>query len=62
MVTQSLAVFKKYQISPNIWKFNNDKNDRFYQQVLALTEEIEKLDMSNLHQWEWFQFKVKHSN
>ncbi len=61
MVTLSLSVLKKPQISPNIWKFNNDllKNDRFYQQVLALIEEIDKLDMSNLNKWEWFKFKVK---
>ncbi len=56
-----LSVLKKPQISPNIWKFNNDllKNDRSYQQVLALIEEIDKLDMSNLNKWEWFKFKVK---
>ncbi len=61
MVTLSLSVLKKPQISPNIWKFNNDllKNDRSYQQVLALIEEIDKLDMSNLNKWEWFKFKVK---
>ncbi len=61
MVTLSLSVLKKPQISPNIWKFNNDllKNDRSYHQVLALIEEIDKLDMSNLNKWEWFKFKVK---
>lgn len=61
MVTLSLSISKKPQISPNIWKFNNDllKNDRFRQQVMTLIEEIEKLDMYCINKWEWFKFKVK---
>ncbi len=46
MVTLALSVLKKPQISPNIWKFNNDlKNDRFNQQMLALIEEIDILQV-----------------
>lgn len=61
MITLSLSISKKSQISPNIWKFNNDllKNDNFCQQVISLIEEIEKLDMSCMNKWEWFKFKVK---
>lgn len=47
MVTLSLSSFMKPHISPNIWKFKIVllKNDRFYQKLLALIEEIEKLDV-----------------
>ncbi len=61
MISLNLLTSKQHQISPNIWKFNNDllQNDGFCDQVKSLILEVVKLDMSDISKWEWFKFKAK---